>query len=171
MVETSLLSLIRERILVFTASRTGRDAAEDIAQETMLVILHRYSHLTEASELIPLAIQIARFKICSYYRKVKRRGEKEAIPIDDLQLSNGEPDPDTLMIRNQLKDKLRDAIPQLGERCRQIFRMKLEGLSFQQIQSELKAGSINMVYTWDLRCRKSLRELMGGLWATGGEQS
>lgn len=171
MVETSVLSLIRERVLVFTASRTGRDTAEDIAQETMLVLHNRYSHLTEAGDLVPLAIQIARFKISAYFRKVRRRGENNAISVDELQLPNGEVDPDTLAIRRQLMERLRTALPRLGDRCRQLFRLKLEGLSFPQIQSELKAGSINTVYTWDLRCRKSLLELVGGQWASEGKKS
>jgi ABC-type multidrug transport system ATPase subunit len=44
------------------------------------------------------------------------------------------------------------------------MRLKLEGRSFAEIQAEMKAGSINTVYTWDFRCRKQLLELLGGKW-------
>ncbi len=170
MVETSLLSLIRERVLSFTASRTGRDTAEDIAQETMLVLHNRYSHLTEASDLVPVALQIARFKISAYFRKMKSRGENEPVPMDEIQLPNGAVDPDTLLIRKQLMGQIKDAIPKMGERCRQILRLKLEGYTFPEIQRELKASSLNTVYTWDLRCRKSLLELVGGRWSAAGRE-
>ena len=43
---------------------------------------------------------------------------------------------------------------------RRLFRYKLEGLSFPEIQRRMKASSLNTVYTWDHRCRERLRELM-----------
>ena len=46
---------------------------------------------------------------------------------------------------------------------REIFRLKLLGRSFSEIQKEMGAASINTVYTWDARCRKHLED-MGGHW-------
>ena len=45
---------------------------------------------------------------------------------------------------------------QLGERCRELFKWKLEGKSFPEIQKIMGQNSINTIYTWDLRCRKQL---------------
>jgi RNA polymerase sigma-70 factor (ECF subfamily) len=56
------------------------------------------------------------------------------------------------------------AVGRLGERCRELIRLKLQGKSFPEIQKILGVGSINTVYTWDHRCRKHLLELMGGDW-------
>jgi RNA polymerase sigma-70 factor (ECF subfamily) len=53
---------------------------------------------------------------------------------------------------------------QLGERCRELMRLKLQGKNFLEIQKAMGASSINTVYTWDFRCRKHLLELMGGGW-------
>ena len=53
---------------------------------------------------------------------------------------------------------------QLGERCRELFKWKLEGNSFPEIQKLMGQTSINTIYTWDLRCRKQLLDLMGGSW-------
>jgi RNA polymerase sigma-70 factor (ECF subfamily) len=50
-----------------------------------------------------------------------------------------------------------------------LFRLKLEGKSFAEIQTILGARSINTIYTWDARCRKRLLELMGGSWERGHE--
>ena len=61
------------------------------------------------------------------------------------------------------------AIGHLGPRCKDLFRLKLEGKTFAEIHVLLRAGSINTVYTWDARCRKQLLQLMGGSWESGHE--
>ena len=60
-------------------------------------------------------------------------------------------------------------IGRLGERCRELFRLKLEGRGFSDIQQHFGAASLNTVYTWDHRCRQQLLEALGGSWdaATG----
>jgi len=52
----------------------------------------------------------------------------------------------------------------MGERCRELFRLKLQGRTFAEIQQLLGAASLNTVYTWDHRCRKQLLEALGGSW-------
>jgi RNA polymerase sigma-70 factor (ECF subfamily) len=52
----------------------------------------------------------------------------------------------------------------MGERCRELFRLKLEGRSFPEIREKMGTKSINTIYTWDFRCRKELLERMGGSW-------
>ena len=61
-------------------------------------------------------------------------------------------------------DRLAGAIAQLGERCRELIRLKLQGKTFLEIQKIMQAAAINTVYTWDHRCRKKLLALMGGDW-------
>ena len=53
---------------------------------------------------------------------------------------------------------------ELGERCRELFRLKLEGYTFPEIQKRLKVAALNTLYTWDFRCRKQLLERLGGSW-------
>ena len=64
-----VLAALRERILAFAASRYGRQLAEDVAQEVLLVLHQKYAHVTEITELVPLALQIARFKLVAHARK------------------------------------------------------------------------------------------------------
>ena len=52
----------------------------------------------------------------------------------------------------------------LGERCRELFRLKLEGYTFQEIQKQMGVKALNTLYTWDFRCRKQLIETLGGDW-------
>jgi RNA polymerase sigma-70 factor (ECF subfamily) len=93
-----------------------------------------------------------------------RRGEYTQVSITDIQLPDLESDPGDFIERKQRLEKLTKAIGQLGGRCRQILRLKLEGKSFAEIQTIMNVASINTVYTWDFRCRKNLLELMGGSW-------
>jgi RNA polymerase sigma-70 factor (ECF subfamily) len=64
--------------------------------------------------------------------------------------------------RLQRLDNLEAALKQLGDRCRELFRLKLEGYSFHEIQKRLKVESLNTLYTWDFRCRKQLAEKLNG---------
>ncbi|HJZ96040.1 MAG TPA: hypothetical protein VKE70_06015, partial [Candidatus Solibacter sp.] len=70
-----ILANLRERILAFAASRMGRDVAEDLAQEVLVVLHEKYPQVSRLDELVPLSFQILRFKLASLRRKTARRGE------------------------------------------------------------------------------------------------
>ncbi len=159
-----LLQKLRERIVGFAASRLQRDAAEDLAQEVMLLLHEKYGHLDRLEDLLPLSLQIVRFKMMAYRRKAQRRGEYTQVPVDEIQMADDGIDPLTAAEQRQMRDRLIAAVSQLGGRCRQLFELKLEGKSFAEIQVILGIASINTIYTWDFRCRKQLLELMGGDW-------
>ncbi len=158
------LSRLRERIFGFAASRLSREAAEDLAQETMLVLHEKYAHVADPAELLPLAFQVIRFKMVAAVRKSVRRGEARSVPVEDLPLASREPDPEKLAARAEMRTRLLAAVAALGDRCKEMLRLKLEGRSFEEIRRHFRAASINTVYTWDARCRKSLLERMGGNW-------
>jgi RNA polymerase sigma-70 factor (ECF subfamily) len=159
-----ILARLRERILEFAASRIGREAAEDVAQETLLLLHEKYPHVEAVEELVPLSFQIVRFKMAGALRKSVRRGEMTAIPVDDLPLPSTELDPERAAAMREMRGRLLAAVGRLGERCREIFRMKLEGRTFEEIRRHFGVDAINTIYTWDLRCRKKLLEEMGGNW-------
>jgi RNA polymerase sigma-70 factor (ECF subfamily) len=163
-----ILALLRERIVRFAASRLpegARDgAAQDIAQEVLLVLHEKYPTLDRAEDLVPLSLEIARFKILAARRKTIRRGESTQVSVDDLPLAGGGPDPFEQAVRRERLERLETALKQLGARCREIFRLKLQGLSFIDIQKQLNVGSLNTLYTWDFRCRKQLLERLGSDW-------
>ena len=86
----------------------------------------------------------------------------------DVPLPDTQPDPAASYERKELVQRLRAAMAHMGERCKELMRLKLEGRSFPEIQAILKVRSINTIYTWDHRCRKHLLELMG-IGQYGGE--
>ena len=158
------LERLRQRLVRYGSARLSPDVAEDLAQETLLLLTTKYAHVTALVELIPLAITIMRLKIQGHRRRVHRRGEDTALAVDELPLPDGAADPGELLARRQALDRLRAALGRLGGRCAQIYRLKLEGRSFAEIGSELGAASVNTVYSWEFRCRQRLREILGGPW-------
>ena len=159
-----ILISLRERILAFATLRVSRAQAEDLSQEVLVVLHEKYPHVVEQTELIPLAFQVLRFKMLDAHRKSLRRGEYNQESVDDLPLADPGDDPATQLDQKQRVDRLLAAMAQLGERCRELFKWKLEGKSFPEIQKLMNQTSINTIYTWDLRCRKQLLALMGGSW-------
>ena len=132
------------------------------------MLLHeKYAHLEDPVELLPLSLQIVRFKMMSWRRKAARRGEYTQVSVDDLPLPDSSASPADSLERKELLERLEAAMAQLGDRCRALLRLKLDGHSFPEIQKILGVGAINTVYTWDHRCRKHLLELMGGAWEKG----
>src|ERR1051326_1611703 len=161
---TEILARLRERILRFAASKLQRDAAEDLTQEVLLVLHEKYAALDRAEDLLPVAFEITRFKIWAVRRKSRRRGEDTQVSVDDLPLAAGAADPYVQASRCQRLECLEAALSTLGERCREMFRLKLEGYTFPEIQKRLGVASLNTLYTWDFRCRKQLLEKLGGDW-------
>lgn len=159
-----ILATLRERILAFATSRVSRDRAEDLTQDVMAVLHEKYSQVTELVELVPLAFQVLRYKMLDAHRKALRRGEYNQESVEDLPLADARDDPATQLDQKQRVDRLLVAMAQLGERCRELFKWKLEGKSFPEIQQLMRQTSINTIYTWDLRCRRELLTLMGGSW-------
>lgn len=159
-----ILAALRERILAFATSRVARDQAEDLTQETLIVLQEKYAAVTDLTELVPLAFQVLRFKMLDAHRKAFRRGEYNQEPVEELPLADPGADPATQLDQQQRVDRLLAAITQLGERCRELFKWKLEGKSFPEIQKIMGQHSVNTIYTWDLRCRKQLLASMGGSW-------
>lgn len=159
-----LLTRLRERMVAFAASRGAAPHAEDLAQEVLVLLHTKYGHLEAAEDLVPLAFQILRFKLSAHRRTAARRGEYDAVDVAAFPPASDAPDPAAVLERKELLGRLLGGIAQLGERCRELFRLKLQGRTFAEIQAQLGAATLNTVYTWDHRCRKQLLERLGGGW-------
>jgi len=155
-----LLRKLRERIVGFAASRLQRDAAEDLAQEVLILLHTKYGDLERLEDLLPVSLRILRFKMLAYRRKGRRHGEATEVPVDEIQIADGHVDALTTLEQREARERLIAAIEHLGERCRKLLALKLDGKSFAEIQSILGAASLNTVYTWDFRCRQQLIEAL-----------
>jgi RNA polymerase sigma-70 factor (ECF subfamily) len=155
-----ILRKLRERIVGFAASRMQKDAAEDLAQEVLILLHEKYGDLDRLEDLLPLSLKIVRFKMLAYRRKVRRHGEFTQVSPDEIQMPDGRIDALAAMEQREARERLMAAISGLGERCRKLLALKLEGKSFAEIQAIFGASSINTIYTWDFRCRQQLVENM-----------
>ena len=99
-----------------------------------MVLHEKYASVTEIQELLPLSLEIARFKIWASRRKTIRRGENTQVSVDDLPLATRDENPLEQTERRERLDRLEAALVQLGDRCRELFRLKLKGHSFAEIQ-------------------------------------
>jgi RNA polymerase sigma-70 factor (ECF subfamily) len=165
---TEILARLRERIVRYAASQlqgsSGGDLAQDLAQEVLLVLHEKYAELDRVEDLLPLSLEIARLKLWAVRRKRSRRGEDHPVSLDDVAPVSREADPFEQAARREMLARLEAAVAQLGERCRELYRLKLEGYSFVEIQARLKVTALNTLYTWDFRCRKQLLAALGGSW-------
>jgi len=160
----TILTSLRERIVAFATLRVSRDHAEDLAQDVLALLHDKYPHVVELTELVPLAFQVLRYKMLDAHRKALRRGEYNQESVENLGMAASGGTPETQLDQKQRVERLVAALSRLGERCRELFRWKLEGKRFPEIQRLMGQKSVNTIYTWDLRCRKQLRSLMGGSW-------
>lgn len=167
-----VLARVRARVRGFARARVSPADAEDVAQETLLVLTTKYAHVEPLDELVALGIGIAQRKCLAAWRKQARRGrlgettlpepgEDGRDPIDEAE--GREPDPERLALHRQRVALLVEAASRLGDRCRFLLRRKLEGASLAEIAQE--AGRpVNTVYSWDHRCHERLKQLLGELW-------
>src|SRR3954471_19040892 len=114
-----VLAALRERIVRFAASRlsggVADGVADDIAQEVLLVLHEKYPSLDRVEDLLPLSIEIARFKILAARRKIARRGENTQVSVDDLALAGSGPDPLEQAVRRERLELLEAALKDLGD--------------------------------------------------------
>jgi RNA polymerase sigma factor (sigma-70 family) len=119
---------------------------------------------------VALGIEIVRKKRADLWRKAARRGEATAEDATATPLPDQRPSPDRIAADRERLRLYATAAARLGERCREILRRKIEGRSFVEIAAEL-GRPVNTVYSWDWRCHRKLRELLGRDWAfVAGEE-
>jgi len=157
-----ILRKLRERIVGFAASRMQRDAAEDLAQEVLILLHDKYAGLDRLEDLLPLSLKIVRFKMLAHRRKARRHGEFTQVSTDEIQMPDGRTDALTALEQREARESLIAAVAGMGERCRKLLALKVEGKSFAEIQAVFGVGSINTIYTWDFRCRQQLAERLRG---------
>src|SRR5215471_5560180 len=115
-----ILLKLRERIVAFAASRIQRDAAEDLAQEVLILLHEKYGRLQRLEDLLPLSLQIVRYKMMAHRRKAQRHGEYTQVPLDEIQVPDGAADPAAAAEQREMRERLAAAIARMGERCRKL---------------------------------------------------
>jgi RNA polymerase sigma factor (sigma-70 family) len=177
-----VLARVRARVLGGARRWLPPADAEDVAQETLLLLATKYAHVSALEELVAIAARIVRYKCSAHGRKAGRRRSLGHVPPpvstgDDVPdpldaAPSGAPDPEAVALTRQRLSLLVEAAARLDGRCREILRRKLQGASFVEIASEL-GRPVNTIYSWDHRCHQRLKALLGERWpfVSGREQA
>jgi RNA polymerase sigma-70 factor (ECF subfamily) len=162
----SNLELIRERIIKFATAKMKR-GAEDVAHGCIVVLIEKYAHVRDLPSMMKIAIGIARNKMFEQFRQDKREIQFPENTGDHANtFEEAVPDPAAILPeleRRQVVDLILGAMLRLGEKCRNVLRLKLiENKSSATIKEILGVNSINTVYTWERRCLQQLIDIAGG---------
>ena len=104
----------------------------------------KYGHLESPDDLVPLGVTIMKFKMREF-RRTAGAAHAAATPSRILDIPDDGPGPEGDARYQELREGILHAIEDLGERCRQIFLLKLEGYNFLEIKEKMGAASINTV--------------------------
>jgi RNA polymerase sigma-70 factor (ECF subfamily) len=148
-----IVDRLRVRLVEFAASKGMGDRADDVVQETLEVLWRKYQAVEAEIDLIRLAFTICKYKMLEGKRPRQHAGEEGL--DDEFPVADSRPNVEASLIDRSERQRLREAIERLGERCRQIFRLRLQSRSTAQIASVM-AASAATVHVWEHRCRKAL---------------
>lgn len=151
MAREDILAKLFARLVRWASAQFGvsHADAEDIGQETLLLIHTRYGHLESETDLVPLAFRIAGFKCRETQRgKARLRDWPEGYDpaSDDLA-------PDEAVDRDRWLQWVLSSLPKLGERCLRIFELQLLGKTTSEIAAALGLTENNL-YVTAMRCRR-----------------
>lgn len=149
-----LVSKIQTRLYTFIASAVfDSDSAEDVLQETNLVMLRKWSDFRIGSNFDAWAYQIARFQIMAFRQKKDR--DKLLFGDDLIDRIMAWSQEYCELQNTQMKD-LDRCIESLPPRSRQVIRRRYyDGDSVQKIADEMKLNQ-NAVSQLLFRVRKAL---------------
>ena len=168
-----VLVRVRARVLTAARARLSLADAEDLTQEALILLTTKYAHVAAAEELVALGVRIVALKRTAFWRKAARRQAAGDTPLGPVDPGDGDPlerapadapDPEAITHDRQRLSIFLEAVTRLDGRCREILRRKLQGASFVEIASEL-GRPVGTVYSWDHRCHRRLKALLGDRWA------
>lgn len=121
----------------------NRNDAEDILQDTIVVMLNKFSEYKEGTNFLAWGITIARYKIKSF--KVKNRNSRLIFDDSMVELIEKETAPNFESFQEEAQI-LRGCIGKLSPKYKDYLRLRYEqGLSYREIGKQI-AVSMQAVY-------------------------
>jgi len=159
--DSRFLKQLSVRLAQIAAFKGVRDRADDVAQETMMVLLRKYAYLQDRAEVWRVANGVLRKKVHE-----ARRGRPTEALSDEFEVTDGRPGVEAdLVERARVKEqqtRFRTALSQLGTKCQQLFKLKLLGRSRSEMAALLGITE-NALDVRHHRCRKQLLEALAAL--------
>lgn len=119
-----------------------------------LTLIEKYPGVRDETELIKLTMRIAGFKIKEVLR-VRQGDPLEREDGSEIPVPDNRPTP----FDQALLLEVKAAIAKLGEDCRKILKLELEGYSYDDMASML-SRSKETLYVQSLRCHRRLKGLV-----------
>lgn len=135
-----------------------RDAslAEDLASEVFLEAVGSIVSFREQSDIKTWLFSIARHRWFAFLRKKNRTVHTEEYP---LHLASREPTPEILCYGRELTDRIQQLLQAEQQRPREIFMLRMEGLSFREIGQRVGVSE-NSARVMEFRLRNKLRKIL-----------
>ena len=159
-IDEKIIVLLRERLVRFGQSKVGREAAEDLTHDTLMLLPEKYPGVERVSDLVPLATRIMQLKVMDYRRGEFRRHEHTRQDPEDVDIPDLGLRPDEILEAKEFAARMAAAMARLGPKCRQILLFRIDGASTEQIQKRLGNISAETVNMRVFHCRQRLRQLM-----------
>jgi RNA polymerase sigma factor (sigma-70 family) len=168
-----VFGFLRKRYLLLASARSER-FAEEVTQETLMVVHRRFSDLTTLPRLFSFTNQVLRNKLGDAYRLqttmgiVGDAGREQATPDGEGEESSKVPDPyyefnlDEEMEAERLSRIICEAIEKVGDRCpscRPILWCLYEGADADEMSEELGVPQ-SIIKVRACRCRRVLKEVL-----------
>ena len=155
----ALLERVRVRIVGFATYLGCGNDAEDLAQETMIVLLNKYPDVADAEGMLKLAPRICANLALNWRRNKLNPANAVELPVSLADASGW--DPESAATEKELKGLLLKAIQGSDTRCKELLRLRLAGAKTKEIAANMgmTAGAVDTAY---FRCLQRLRGALGG---------
>lgn len=153
-----LFEFLRSRLLVLARHRVS-EGAEDIVQESLIIVHNRFSEFGTLQGLIAFTHQVLRNKIGNIYQG-RSREQNRRVEMEDVSEAGYHTDREMEAI--ELEGIIRRAIDKLGEKrpyCHLILWSLFQGFEPNEISDKLEITKSKLkVQTF--RCRAALKEIL-----------
>jgi RNA polymerase sigma factor (sigma-70 family) len=152
-----IFSFLRIRYISIARYRLP-DFAEDIVQDTLVVVHERFSTIETLEQLIAFANQVLRNKIGNVYQSLRRKTNQ----IESQEVEEDRFDMAGEIEAGELESIIRNSIDRLGQRyshCQKILLSLYEGLSASEICEKMGITK-SQLKVRTFRCREALRSLL-----------
>lgn len=132
---------------------------EELTNDIMLAGINSLPNFNRKSSEFSWLCSIAKHKIIDYYRKKKIKTILfSTCPVFE-EVVDKALTPERDVLKNELKNEIKDTFEELGEGYKKILRLKyVDGLKIKQIAEKLKL-SVKAVESKLIRAKKKFREV------------
>lgn len=135
------------------------DEAEDLAQQTFLVVLQQLENLRDVSQLESWIYRIARNEVYQRFRKKKPGSiEDEGIELHGIPEGRAHGNPEKMVLDLELNQVIQDVLNALAPKLREVFVMGvIQEMSYEEVAG-IVGRSISSVKTDIYRARMQIKD-------------